>query len=595
MIDMKRLWLKLLVCVLIIGLLPQAALAKTSDEAYAVSYRCGTVQMLSTADTEKPLTDSFYYTDDWFREDPVRRNDGLARISMQLVAATTNDAQDGAGAGLLKDLGFDEIGFSGFGSEDPDGCAYTWAKKTITENGVPCTLLAVAIQSFSTDKEVNRKGWTQNFIVNGQTVAGEHHAFAVAADKAADDIAGLADGKNVKIWITGHSRGGALTNLLAVRLLQNLGAANHGIYAYTFEAPSTTEIAAAEAAQARYDYIHNYICSDDIVPMVPPWHMTLYGQIHPLKTKETDAQLKAELEKLGSSMAQWEQVISDGSKQEQLLAKLVQTIPARADYSEQKTDTFMDTRGETGSVTYVYQDAFRDLMGVIFGDGSSGGVSLGQILLHEDELLSITENVVRGIRATEDGDAASAASAYWQATQELKTMAEELGLDLQLTDADLYALLKTAGPVVIDATYQPGPDDDVLDRLLGYLNPGLELFEDKDLLIASHHFDTGIARLHTLAPVPQTMQIQVKSGKNWTTKKTVTLKKGKKVRIRVVLVDPIDGTKTVLSSGVRYTSSKKKIAVVTAGGVIKGKKKGTCRISVRAPGNLTQTIPVKVK
>ena len=592
---MKRLWLNLLVCILIIGLLPQAVLAKTSDEANAASYRCGTVQMQSTADTEKRLTDSFYYTDDWFREDPVRRNDGLARISMQLVAAATDDAQNGAGAGLLKDLGFDEVGFSGFDSKDSDDCAYTWAKKTITENGAPCTLLAVAIQSYSSNKGIKRKGWTQNFTVNGQTVAGEHYAFAVAADKAVGDIAKIAGGQNVKIWITGHSRGGALTNLLAAHLPQSLGTANHGIYAYTFEAPSTVEAAAAEASQARYDYIHNYLCSDDIVPMIPPWHMTLYGQIHPLKTKETDAQLKAELKKLGSSMAEWDQVTTDGSKQEQLVAELLKTIPTRTDYSEQKTDSFTDARGEPGSVTYVYQDAFRNLMGVIFGAGSSGGLSLDEIIAHADDLMSVVEDMVRGIRATEEGNAAAAAAAYWQASQEFKAVAKAMGLDLQLTDTDLYALLKTAGPVVIDATYQPGPDDDTLAALFCYLTPGISLYMDKDILVASHHFDAGIARLHTLAPGPQALQIQVKSGKTWKTKKTVTLKKGKKVQVRTVAVNAIDGTKTVLGSGVRYTSSNKRIVAVTSKGVIKGKKKGTCRIKTSTDSGLTQTVQVTVK
>ena len=71
------------------------------------------------------------------------------------------------------------------------------------------------------------------------------------------------------------------------------------MFAYTFEAPATVDAAAA----GNIKYIHNYVCSDDIVTHIPLWGMTRYGVTHDLKTKETDEGLAAALEALGSGAA----------------------------------------------------------------------------------------------------------------------------------------------------------------------------------------------------------------------------------------------------------------------------------------------------
>ena len=68
-------------------------------------------------------------------------------------------------------------------------------------------------------------------------------------------------------------------------------------------------------------------------------------------------------------------------------------------------------------------------------------------------------------------------------------------------------------------------------------------------------------------------------------KKSVTIKKGKKSKIKV---------KAVPTGKITYKSSNKKVASVTAKGVIKGVKAGSCKITVTCNG-VKKTVKVKVK
>ena len=122
-------------------------------------YTSGDVEWLSTykeksSDTEaKTVKDTFYYSDDWFADDPGSENSELALASMQLTAACVSDEDDGMGAEFLRSMGFEEVGFSDFESDDPDDCNYTWARKTAGDR----TIVAVAIQSTSTDPGIKNK------------------------------------------------------------------------------------------------------------------------------------------------------------------------------------------------------------------------------------------------------------------------------------------------------------------------------------------------------------------------------------------------------------------------------------------------------
>ena len=200
----------------------------------------GDVEWMSTykdkaSDPDVMIKDTYYYSDDWFSDDPSTENKELALASMQLVASCVSDQDDNAGAAFLKSVGFEEVGYSDFASTDPEDCNYTWAKKSLGDT----TLVAVVMQSVNTDWHLRNKVWKQNFTVNGPNgeTSGEHYAYATAVNKVVDDSAALAGDGNTTYWLAGQSRGGALTNVLAVRLAEKVDGAK--IFAYTFEAPAT--------------------------------------------------------------------------------------------------------------------------------------------------------------------------------------------------------------------------------------------------------------------------------------------------------------------------------------------------------------------
>ena len=503
----------LLTAVLIIlNAVPAAVSAK---DIY--SYSVGLYRAFSSFTREDYLTDSFYYTDSWFNIDSYMRNDALALLSMQLCASAISDEEDGTGAELLKALGFGDIRFTGFRTyDDPDDCAYISAVKTMED----CTVVAVVIQSFSFDRQVKVKGWTQNFIINGDDADdGEHYALAKAADKVINGIVSLGgSGTATKYWITGQSRGGGLANLIAAKLSAKKGIPCSDIYAYTFEAPATVAEDEVPDNASRYGFIHNYLCSSDIVTLLPMWGMTRYGVDHKLDTDETEERLCEELTRLGSAAAETAEYISYC---EELMHQLIDAlesrvsakpdcsgIPDRADYSKVRTDEFTDIGGTGRTVTYCYQDTFASLMKLIFS-GELEGIDVTALLEDADTLYYLVNMLKTAVVYENDGMFNESKPYYWEAACGVRTALSSLLQDgsLSMSENDIYALLRLAGPVIVSTDYEI--DESEKGSWLLYLLPLMDIVEAKDRMTFSHHFDTLIARLKTLAPQPDLENIDI--------------------------------------------------------------------------------------
>lgn len=453
-------------------------------------YIFGDVEWLSTykekaSDTEtKTIKDTFYYSDDWFSDDPSSENPELALASMQLIASCVSDDADSTGAAFLKSMGFEEVGFSDFASSDPDDCNYTWARKTIGDS----TLVAVAMQSVNREQKLRKKAWKQNFTVNepgSANPSGEHYAYANAADKAVDDITALAGDGDTVFWITGQSRGGAIANILAVRLQEKLDKAK--VFAYTFEAPATVD---ADAAGS-YKNIHNYICSDDIVTHVPMWGMTRYGVMHDLNTKETDEGLTGELETLGSDAAGMKARIVTDDVVSRLSENLEKMVSSRAEYSAERTDSWTDSEGKKHELTYSCQDAFVKLMDLVFSEDSSGSL-FEELAAKRGDLEGAFGHLSEGVKAEAGGS--DPAAEYWEAATGMYSVLNDAEAGLPISEEDLYEMIRFAAPVLITMPEDGGePDAELLTDVIGYNRE----------LIYSHQFDTIIARLKILAPSPE--------------------------------------------------------------------------------------------
>ena len=449
----------------------------------------GDVEWLSTykeksSDQEKTIKDTFYYSDDWFSDSPSSENKELALASMQLIASCVSDDADSSGAAFLKSMGFEEVGFSDFASDDPDDCNYTWARKSIGDS----TLVAVTMQSVNRDWKLRNKAWKQNFTVNEPGDAdpsGEHYAYAKAADKVIDDIAALAGDRDAVFWIMGQSRGGAIADILAVRLQEKLDKAK--IFAYTFEAPATVD---ADAA-GDYKFIHNYICSDDIVTHVPMWGMTRYGVMHDLKTKETDEGLDGALEALGSDAAGMKARIVTDDVVARLSENLEARVPSRAEFSAERTDSWTDADGKRHDLTYSYQEALAKFMDLVFSEDSSGSLFEG-LASKRGDLEGSIGHLSEGVKAEAGGNDPSAE--YWEAAAAMYAVLSDADGGLPISEEDLYEVVRLAAPVLITIPEDGGePDTELLTDVIGYNRE----------LIYSHQFDTIIARLKILAPTPE--------------------------------------------------------------------------------------------
>ena len=481
--------------------LPEKAAA--DEQPDTLPYVFGTETVYSTFKQGEPLTDGFYYTDDWFFGDPAERNDSLALLSMQLTASSI-DGEDGAGIRFLKDLGFDETGFYNSGAEDPDGCNYTWGKKEISSGKETCTLIAVVLQSYALDRPTKKAAWKQNFRINGDTPSDEHYAFQAAVDKHIDSVAGLSGSGKVKYWIMGQSRGGALAGILAAKLPEKLSAAGSDIYAYTFEAPAVINGDAMAGKEGSFPYIHNYLCSDDIVTMIPPWGMVRYGTDYILNTPEVDKNMPAELKKLSPAAA--ELLDNDSPPDIETMAKdllntLTAALPSREDYSTPHTDTFTDEDGNEVTITRSYQDLFTRLMDFIFSD-SLREIDTSGLSEHLSELAPAIKDLVKAV--SEDSD-----SCYYSAAKQLGLFLKNNGIELPFSDEDFYAVLKLAGPRMVDLSYVPENDPPTDEDYLSYLTPLIVLVASKDFLILPHQFETLIARLKALAPAPEISSLDI--------------------------------------------------------------------------------------
>ena len=471
----------------------------------------GTITEYSTYAKGEMLTDSFYYSDAWFGENPENRNDHLALMSMQLSAAAIEKDENGHGAKALRTLGFERVGFAGFETEDPDDCAYTWATKKLGDY----TLVAIVIQSYALDAPTKTKGWKQNLRVNGEFASGEHAAFKKAAEKVLDGIAALG-GRKAKYWIMGQSRAGALANLIAAKLPDKLGTSNKGVFAYTFESPATVDAAIAQSSSEKYSYIHNYITSDDIVTLIPMWGMVRYGKDYELKSEDTELALSEELTKIGSGAAD----VYVGSYEEKI-RELVEYLEARVsagaesaetgsreDYSRFRRDVFEDNNGNPMTIEYSYQEIMEHVMGMIFS-GELNGLSIDLLEENLSEFASFVCFFFFAVKGEPDGDAATVTAYYMQAAQGLRNIINGLmpSGSVSLNDTDFYALLRLIGPKAVDVNYER-EGDDRLD-VIGYIYPVIDLAESFSKLNYSHYFDVVIARLKTLAPQPSAQSFEV--------------------------------------------------------------------------------------
>lgn len=156
--------------------------------------------------------------------------------------------------------------------------------RTVTYNGTTKDIIVVSVQG--TDSTIEQ--WTSNFDIgttstfssySDWTVSANHKGFDMAATRVLKKINSyistyVTTGNTRAYWVTGHSRGAAIANILGAKLKDN----GYTAYTYTFATPNTTTKTASAASA--YTNIFNIVNTDDFVPCLPStvWSFRRYGR-----------------------------------------------------------------------------------------------------------------------------------------------------------------------------------------------------------------------------------------------------------------------------------------------------------------------------
>ena len=497
----NRLLSILLLLAMLAGLLPGTArAAEEPEEQYGVMRYYSTV-------TGDWAADGWRYSDRWFFADAAERNEPLALLSAQLAAAA---AEEAGGAAFLDSLGF-QTRAKGYDGGDPDGCAYVLGIKTIRQDGAARTLVAAAFQG----SEYGGNGWRQNVSVNAGTAgeADDHAAYSAAAKAFLADYDGLGLSCPVTVWLTGQSRGGAVANLAAAYLLNR--DPHPAVFARTFESPAAAS-GGNDPHGAAYAPIHNYICGDDPVPMLPIWGMTRYGQDFSLDSGGSGAVTDA-LDRLnpdaGAAVQGYDGRPFGGDVSawlRELTSQLAGIIPRRADYSARQTDSFT-AEGTVTEISYVYEDSFRALCRLAFEGEKSLTETLTPLLSEQTAVPALVYSYLEE-RAAEADPARrqallnDAVRKRWEAAGVLwGLLAQEPGGPACDREA-VYGMLKVLRPLLLSpgAGTDPLPAFDGVFIRTGFLSHlNLSVLMNLNTLAFSHQSDVILARLHLLAPDPE--------------------------------------------------------------------------------------------
>lgn len=239
-------------------------------------------------------TGDYEYTDDYFAVASPGIHANLRTMSYALALAGFENAADGypnesgvANPKLRKMLS--ELGFSDYkywdAASDADGhtMGTSIAHKAIayeTEAGDENKeLIVVAPRNYNYLNE-----WLSNFAVG---TSGDHEGFTESANLILGRLNQYISDyslSNYKIWIVGYSRGGAVVDLVAKKINENLGNYSVGaddLYAYTFGAPR------ASITEPKYSNIHDVKDGNDLLLgyMFPEawgfYNTGVYEEIHP--------------------------------------------------------------------------------------------------------------------------------------------------------------------------------------------------------------------------------------------------------------------------------------------------------------------------
>ena len=262
-------------------------------------------------DKEKiiPYKYGFRYRDEYFTGDATGYKHNLATMSLCLALSGYGYGEystyDKNVKTLMEQCGFADGDYyeSYHYNEKPtkDSIACAIGCKMIEINGSEVPVIAVAVRSSGYEAE-----WASNLTIGD---SGNHDGFDRSAETVKNYIIDYITNKqikgDIKIWITGFSRGAAVATQTAAKLDDLAGFAypnessesgytrvdfdNTSIYAYGFATPAGV-LTSNDPHSSKYSNIYNIIEYNDPVPLVAPenWSFDRYGTTKILPYRESN-------------------------------------------------------------------------------------------------------------------------------------------------------------------------------------------------------------------------------------------------------------------------------------------------------------------
>ena len=256
----------------------QTLVTVTTDNGYAAS-------IVITVDSDKDIHVTDSSLANAFLKDSTTENWIIRYNSIKLATEMYHMHQSSKGI----EASLSGLGFGGFephyyndmkfvGNKDHN-IAYIFAYIDVTKpDGTLARVFAVICRG-----TVEGAEWASNFTIGSGL---RHYGFDQAAKGVSEAFRAYFEnhynGKEIeyKIWVTGHSRGAAVANLLAGYYFPQLGFPDSRVYGYTFACPLVSK-----GNLQKRNNVFNYNLGGDLVPRVPfiDWEYKRYGRTCTMK------------------------------------------------------------------------------------------------------------------------------------------------------------------------------------------------------------------------------------------------------------------------------------------------------------------------
>lgn len=389
---------------------------------------------------DEPATDTYYYGDGYFTAPSAQQNEQLLTMSMVLALASMEIGGDSYVTALLKDIGYADIQTDNMTivpTKDTIGTAI--AHKKIDGHDV----VAVSIRGNKYGAE-----WAANLTAGAD---GNIEGFDTAAGKVIARIRNYIAAhhlSNVKLWIAGYSRAGAVADLTGVYINEHLNefdTAADDVFVYCFEAPCCC------TSDKVYDNIFCIRNKNDLITYVYPESWGLYTNGKEIVIGEDLTVNKVKFDAVG-----YEKIVSLGSvSMDMFNADLIDFLS-----DELTREKFSgDFDGAVAGLIELYFSEPSEAWNAVFDSLKD---TLSDVMNNPRARYILTDEIQCGAMF-HNSDAM-----YRQISDELEILLKEIvpADQLPITDEEyqemlntIYPLIRTLGPVLVkDYKYKVGVD-----------------------------------------------------------------------------------------------------------------------------------------